>query len=381
VVKYETMLELQIIDLFKTKFRTHGRLFSSPGRINVIGEHTDYNQGFVLPTIIKQQFYVVIAKRGGLDPFPIIRISSPQYNDFIEFNLFTPPQKQWARYFYGVIKEFQKRGKEITSIDVMIHSDIPVGAGLSSSAALCSAFAKALNGLFNFDLKLIDLAYIGQAVEHNYIGVKCGLMDQFASIFGRKDTLIKLDCKTFEYEYILFQHPEIKMVLFNSRVKHTLASSEYNLRRQSCENVVALLQLQNPEIQSLRDVSSDLLMENEKSIDKIDYKRAKFILEENYRVINLSYDLKRDDLSSLHYLIFASHEGLRDQYEVSCKELDFLVESAEKCTGIIGARMMGGGFGGCTINFVEADHYDAFMTEMCAFFEKKYHKTAVYYEV
>jgi galactokinase len=167
------MIENQLIEQFKVQFKNHGRLFFSPGRINVIGEHTDYNQGFVLPTIIKQKFYVVIAKRGGLDPFPIIRISSPQYNDFIEFNLFTPPQKQWAKYFYGVIKEIQKRGKEITSIDVMIYSDIPVGAGLSSSAALCSAFGKALNGLFHLDLDLIDLAYIGQAVEHNYIGVKC----------------------------------------------------------------------------------------------------------------------------------------------------------------------------------------------------------------
>ncbi len=375
------MIENQLIEQFKVQFRNHGRLFSSPGRINVIGEHTDYNQGFVLPTIIRQQFYVVIAKRGGLDPFPIIRISSPQYNDFIEFNLFTPPQKQWARYFFGVIKEFQKRGNEITSIDVMIHSDIPVGAGLSSSAALCSAFGKALNGLFNFDLKLIDLAYIGQAVEHKYIGVKCGLMDQFASLFGKKDSLIKLDCKTYDYEYIPFQYPEIKMVLFNSRVKHTLASSEYNLRRESCENVVNILQMENPEIQSLRDVSLKLLMENEKVIDKIDFKRAKYVIEENNRVINLCSDLKKDDLSSLHYLIFASHEGLRDQYEVSCQELDFLVESAQKSPGIIGARMMGGGFGGCTINFVEADKYDLFIAKMCEKFETTFRKTAIYYEV
>jgi galactokinase len=375
------MIENQLIEQFKVQFKNHGRLFFSPGRINVIGEHTDYNQGFVLPTIIKQKFYVVIAKRGGLDPFPIIRISSPQYNDFIEFNLFTPPQKQWAKYFYGVIKEIQKRGKEITSIDVMIYSDIPVGAGLSSSAALCSAFGKALNGLFHLDLDLIDLAYIGQAVEHNYIGVKCGLMDQFASLFGKKETLIKLDCKNYDYEYIPFQYPEVKMVLFNSRVKHTLASSEYNVRRASCENVVHILQSENPDIQSLRDVSLNLLIENEKLIDKIDFKRAKYVIEENNRVINLCHDLKKGDLSSLHYLIFASHEGLRDQYEVSCPELDFLVESAQKSPGIIGARMMGGGFGGCTINFVETEQYELFINQMCAFFEKKYHKTAIYYEV
>lgn len=375
------MIENQLIEQFKVQFKNHGRLFFSPGRINVIGEHTDYNQGFVLPTIIKQKFYVVIAKRGGLDPFPIIRISSPQYNDFIEFNLFTPPQKQWAKYFYGVIKEIQKRGKEITSIDVMIYSDIPVGAGLSSSAALCSAFGKALNGLFHLDMDLIDLAYIGQAVEHNYIGVKCGLMDQFASLFGKKETLIKLDCKNYDYEYIPFQYPEVKMVLFNSRVKHTLASSEYNVRRASCENVVHILQSENPDIQSLRDVSLNLLIENEKLIDKIDFKRAKYVIEENNRVINLCHDLKKGDLSSLHYLIFASHEGLRDQYEVSCPELDFLVESAQKSPGIIGARMMGGGFGGCTINFVKTEQYELFINQMCAFFEKKYHKTAIYYEV
>ncbi len=375
------MIENQLLKQFKNQFRTHGRVFSAPGRINIIGEHTDYNQGFVLPAIIKQRFYVVIAKRSGLDPFPIVRIVSSKTNEVSEFNLFTPPPKQWMKYFWGVMKEMEKRGKEFTSIDVFIYSEIPVGAGLASSAALTTAFGKALNAVFNLDFSLFELAEIGQATEHNYIGVKCGLMDQFVSAFGIPETFLKIDCQTYDYEYIPFHHPEYRMVLFNSRVKHNLASSEYNLRRESCELTVSILQQFDPEIQSLRDVSLPFLNEHKDLLTPIDFKRAQYVLEENNRVINLCEDLKNNDLSSLEYLLYASHEGLRDQYQVSCPELDFLVEAAQQTPGIIGARMMGGGFGGCTLNVVEANQFDQFIKVMCEKFEKKYLKTAIFYQI
>lgn len=375
------MIEFRLLDQFESHFRSKGRVFSSPGRINVIGEHTDYNNGFVLPSIIKQKFYVVMAKRGGLDPFPIIKILSSQTNETVEFNLFTPPPKQWMKYFWGVIKEMMKREREISSIDVLIYSDIPVGAGVSSSAALCSAFGLALNGIFNLGFTNLELAKIGQATEHNFIGVKCGLMDQFASLFGKKGSFIKLDCKTYDYEYIPFEYPEISILLFNSRVKHNLAASEYNLRRESCERVVDLLKFNNPNIQSLRDVSLIELMNNQNSIDEVDFKRAIYVLEENQRVLDLCEALKMGDISTLGTLLLASHEGLSKQYEVSCPELDYLVESAYNSPGIIGARMMGGGFGGCTINFVKTDLKDQFVEKMCAQFEKKYIKTAIFYDI
>lgn len=375
------MVENQLLKQFKNQFRTHGRVFSAPGRINIIGEHTDYNQGFVLPAIIKQKFYVVVAKRGGLDPYPIVRIVSSKTNEVSEFNLFTPPPKQWMKYFWGVMKEMEKRGKEFTSIDVFIYSEIPVGAGLASSAALTTAFGKALNAVFNLDFSLFELAEIGQATEHNYIGVKCGLMDQFVSAFGIPETFLKIDCQTYDYEYIPFHHPEFRMVLFNSRVKHNLVATEYNLRRESCELTVSLLQQIDPEIKSLRDVSLPFLNEHKDLLTPIDFKRAQYVLEENNRVINLCEDLKNNDLSSLEYLLYASHEGLRDQYQVSCPELDFLVEAAQQTPGIIGARMMGGGFGGCTLNVVEANQFDQFIKVMCEKFEKKYLKTAIFYQI
>lgn len=374
-------MENQLLKQFKNQFRTHGRVFSAPGRINIIGEHTDYNQGFVLPAIIKQKFYVVVAKRGGLDPYPIVRIVSSKTNEVSEFNLFTPPTNQWMTYFWGVMKEMEKRGKSFTSIDVFIYSEIPVGAGLASSAALTTAFGKALNAIFNFDFSLFELAEIGQATEHNYIGVKCGLMDQFVSAFGIPETFLKIDCQTYDYEYIPFHHPEIRMILFNSRVKHNLAASEYNLRRESCEMTVSKLQQFDTEIQSLRDVTLPFLNAHKDALTPIDYKRAQYVIEENNRVVNLCEDLKKNDLSSLEYLLFASHEGLKDQYQVSCPELDFLVEAAKQTPGIIGARMMGGGFGGCTLNIVEANQFDQFIKVMCEKYEKKYLKTAIFYQI
>lgn len=373
------MIQARLLEQFKDYYRIYGRLFSSPGRINLIGEHTDYNEGFVMPTITDQQFYVVMAKHGGLDPFPVIRIFSPQFNETVEFDLFRPPKKQWALYFYGVIKEIKKRGEEIQSVDLLIHSDIPTGAGMSSSAALCVAFAKGLNSLFNLGFAPLDLALIAQATEHNYIGVQCGLMDQMASLFGKKDHFMKLDCRTYDFEQIPFDFSDLSIVLFNSRVKHNLASSEYNLRRVSCERVVGIISQKKEGVTALRDLSLDDLAQFKALIDPIDYMRAEYVLEENDRVHQMVDAIKAKNLPLMGKLMAASHLGLKEKYEVSCPELDFLVDSAYNTPGIVGARMMGGGFGGCTINLVENPQKEQFIEAMTIKFEKKYLKTALYY--
>lgn len=373
------MIQARLLEQFKDYYRIYGRLFSSPGRINLIGEHTDYNEGFVMPTNTDQQFYVVMAKHGGLDPYPVIRIFSPQFNEAVEFDLFNPPKKQWALYFYGVIKEMKKRGEEIQSVDLLIHSDIPTGAGMSSSAALCVAFAKGLNSLFNLGFAPLDLALIAQATEHNYIGVQCGLMDQMASLFGKKDHFMKLDCRSYDFEQIPFDFSDLSIVLFNSRVKHNLASSEYNLRRASCERVVGIISQKKEGVTALRDLSLDDLSQFKALIDPIDYMRAEYVLEENGRVHQMVDAIKAKNLPLMGKLMAASHLGLKEKYEVSCPELDFLVDSAYNTPGIVGARMMGGGFGGCTINLVENAQKEQFIEAMTIKFEKKYLKTALYY--
>lgn len=273
----------------------------------------------------------------------------------------------------------KKRGEEIQSVDLLIHSDIPTGAGMSSSAALCVAFAKGLNSLFNLGFAPLDLALIAQATEHNYIGVQCGLMDQMASLFGKKDHFMKLDCRTYDFEQIPFDFSDLSIVLFNSRVKHNLASSEYNLRRASCERVVGIISQKKEGVTALRDLSLDDLAQFKALIDPIDYMRAEYVLEENDRVHQMVDAIKAKNLPLMGKLMSASHLGLKEKYEVSCPELDFLVDSAHNTPGIVGVRMMGGGFGGCTINLVENAQKEQFIEAMTIKFEKKYLKTALYY--
>ncbi|MDD4848013.1 MAG: galactokinase [Bacteroidales bacterium] len=365
--------------LFQKNFSGEGTVFASPGRINIIGEHTDYNKGFVLPAAINKNFYVVIRK----NELQQCRIYAADLNQFSQFTLYEPidDNRLWVKYFYGVIEEMKKSGKMISGIDVLISSEIPLGAGLSSSAALTSAFGFALNELFQLHLSRLDLALIGQKTEHNYIGVKCGLMDQFASLFGKENQLILLDCNDFSYHYSPFVSSEIKIVLFDSQVKHSLASTEYNLRRQDCEEGLQILQSINPKINLLRDFDESILEETSSHFSTQILNRCRFVLQENNRVKTVFESLKNDDIETFGKTIFASHEGLSHQYEVSCSELDFLVEAARQTQGIIGARMMGGGFGGCTINFVYPNDYEQFIKDLKIKFEKKYQKEAKFYEI
>ncbi|MDX9891742.1 MAG: galactokinase family protein [Bacteroidales bacterium] len=375
------MIEHQLLKQFKNHFRSNGRVFSAPGKINILGEQTEPFQGDILASVINQKFYVVLAKRGGLDPFPIVRILSSKMNDICEFNLFSHPPKQWMNYFWAVMKVIESKGYQCTSFDLYIHSDIPVGAGLSSSAALCAAFAKALNGLFNFGFTLQELAQIGFEAESGILGLSSRFVDHFITIFGINNTLLRVNCQTFEYEYIPFVFPQIKFAVFNSRVKESYTDFDLNARKQSVAQSIEKIKSQNSDILHFKDISLNLLMENKKLIDPIDYNRIQFLIEEQNRVLNLCIDLKNNDLTSFHYLLYASHEGLRDQYDVSCQELDFIVEAAQNTPGIIGAKMAGKGFGGSIVVVIEANQYDNAIKLLSEKFEKKYLKTAIYYHI
>lgn len=363
---------------FHEHFQLESILFYAPGRINLIGEHTDYNHGFVLPAAIDKRFYIAIAKN-DTNTAQLLALPFLESESF-DLDARELPNKQWVGYFFGMTKEINKIGKKIGGFSLACSSDIAIGAGLSSSAALCCCFGTALNELFNLQLTKIEIAKLAQLTEHNYIGVKCGIMDQYASLFGEKNALIKLDCDDYSHKIVPFLQNEVKIVLFDSQVKHNLASTEYNIRRENCEEVVHHFKKLKINVESLRNISLEDLEKEKNKLSEISYKRAKFVLEENNRVLEFCKALNHNDINKLGQLLFASHSGLQNDYNVSCSELDFLVETAKKTKGIIGARMMGGGFGGCTINLVQPEYYAKFIEEMIISYEKKYYKSAKYYE-
>ena len=362
----------KIKDEFKKRFGTDGVIYASAGRINLIGEHTDYNGGFVFPGAIDKYIMAEI-NINGTDK---VRVYSMDMDAYCEFGLNEEdaPQEQWARYIFGVCRETIKRGGTVKGFDTVFAGNVPLGAGLSSSAALESCFAFALNDLFN-DNKIdkFELAKIGQSTEHNYCGVNCGIMDQFASVFGKKDCLMRLDCRSLEHEYFPF-HPEgYKLVLLNSKVKHELAGSPYNDRRNSCENVVKHIQEKHPEgkFETLRDCTWEQLDEVRAEVGEEDYMRAKFVLGEKDRVLAVCDALLAGDYEKVGEMMFKTHEGLSKDYEVSCEELDYLNDLAKE-NGVTGSRIMGGGFGGCTINLVRADLYNKFIADAKQKFAAKY---------
>ncbi len=346
----------QIKILFKQKFNTEPIIIRSPGRINIIGEHTDYNDGFVLPAAIDKAIYFAISKRVDDE----IHIYTNDFNeDFIgNVNNVIKSKTQWANYILGVIKELQKSGKILTGFNAVIMSDLPVGAGISSSAALECATAFALNELFHLQLQKMELIKIAQKAEHNFANVQCGIMDQFASMMGKKDNCIKLDCKTLQFEYVPLELGEYKIVLLNTNVKHSLASSGYNQRRNECEQGVVWIKEKYNSVNSLRDVTLQMLDEVILPKNEIIYKRCSFVVKEINRLLEACGDLQKGDLVSLGRKMFATHYGLKNEYEVSCKELDFLVSAVNYNDFVLGARMMGGGFGGCTINIMHETYID-----------------------
>jgi galactokinase len=345
---------------FKNRFGKEPQLYRSPARINIIGEHTDYNDGFVMPAAIDKEIIFAIAENGSNKA----RIYAMDLDQSTEFEIIdTAPDsiQTWSNYLRGVIAGLTSKGIQLKGFDLVFGGNIPLGAGVSSSAAIEGGIGVALQGLFKFDISRMDLAKIGQMAEHEYVGVKCGLMDQFANLHGKKDYVMKFDCRSLEYEYIPFFAEGYTVLLIDTKVKHALASSEYNTRRAECEQGVAVVQKDFPEVIKLRDVTLEMLSRYREKLDPIVYKRCEYVIEENIRVDRAAYALKNGDFGLLGDLLLQSHDGLSMKYEVSCKELDFLVQLAAEDFQVAGARMMGGGFGGCTINLVESDHLNKFI--------------------
>ena len=350
---------------FIERFSSNPVFYASAGRINLIGEHTDYNGGFVFPGAIDKYIMTAI-NINGTDK---VRLYSVDMNQYTEFGLREEdkPAEQWACYVFGVCREVIKRGFEVKGFDAVFAGDVPLGAGLSSSAALESCFAYALNDLFNDNkISIFELALIGQSTEHNYCGVNCGIMDQFASVFGKKDCLMRLDCRSLEFKYFPFNPVGYKLVLVNSQVKHELVDSPYNKRRESCERVAKTLG-----VETLRDADMSMLEAAKAQISDEDYKRAVYVIGEKQRVLDVCEALEKGDYETVGQRMYETHHGLSKDYEVSCEELDFLNDVAKEC-GVTGSRIMGGGFGGCTINLVKEDLYDTFVQTAKTKFNEKY---------
>jgi galactokinase len=368
----------QLRSIFKSNFNASGALYTSPGRINLIGEHVDYNGGFVLPGAIGKGVTAEVAPNGT----DRVRLYSVDYAASVEFGLNEEdkPQPAWAHYVFGVARELIKRGGSVRGFDAAFFGDVPLGAGLSSSAALESVFAFALNDLFACGVEKKDLAIVGQMTEHHYVGVKCGIMDQFASVFGKKDHLIRLNCDSLEYEYIPCILKGYKLTLINSCVKHTLVDDPYNRRRESCEAVVAAIAKNHPQVALLAHATADMLREVKSTVSEEDYRRAAFVIGEVERVDKTCSALKRGDVEEVGKNMYATHEGLSRQYEVSCAEVDFLNCCAQKY-GAAGSRIMGGGFGGCTINLAAEAACADFTAKTSADYARKFGVTPKVYEV
>ena len=367
------------IDDVRSRFIKHlggepGSVYASPGRINLIGEHTDYNGGFVFPGAVQQGIIAEIRPNGTRN----VRAYSIDMKDYVEFSLDDEkgPNATHFRFIFGVAREMMALGVPVEGFDTAFAGDVPNGAGMSSSAALESCYAFAINDLF-YDNKIekMELARVGQRTEHKYIGVNCGIMDQFASVHGKAGHLMRLDCRSGEFKYYPWNPKGYKLVLINSCVKHELKGSPYNDRRRSCENVAKALG-----IETLRDANWDMLESVKDKISEEDYKRAKYVIGEYFRVLAVCDALEAGDYETVGEKMYETHQGLSQDYEVSCEELDFLNDIARDC-GVTGSRIMGGGFGGCTINLVKTELYDTFVNRAVALFKEKYGKTPVVIDV
>jgi len=326
-------------------------IIKSPGRVNLLGEHTDYNMGYVLPAAIDKAIYFAINKSEG----SLCKLYSVDMNESCEFDvndIHKVPQS-WANYLIGVADVIIKSGSKLGGFNCVFGGDIPIGAGLSSSAAIEGGLAFALNHIFELGMDKLTLVKLAQKAENEFVGVKCGIMDQFINIFGKSGNVLRIDCRSLEYDYFPFDYDNISIVLFNTKVSHSLASSEYNTRRQECGEGMKIINAAYPFIESLRDVTSNILFEFKGKLTDVAYRRCKYVVEENERMIKACESLRNNDIKSFGKLMYQTHAGLSKDYEVSCKELDYMAGLAEENTSIYGARMMGGGFGSCTINLIE----------------------------
>ena len=365
----------RVSEQFKVLFNEAPELFFAPGRINIIGEHTDYNDGFVMPAAIDKGIGVAITK-SDQKITKVFALDVGQSHD-IDINNVRPIENGgWRNYVLGVIGELQESGYHVGNFNLLFSGNIPEGAGMSSSAALENSIALALNNLFDLKLSKKHLIRIAQKAEHNYARVNCGIMDQYASMFGEKHSALLLDCRSMDSQAYQIDFKQYKLLLINTNVKHHLAESAYNNRRAVCEKVSKSLG-----VKALRDAKVDQLKSIENQLSAGDFQKALYIIEENQRVLDFFESAKVGNIDKCGALLFASHQGLSQQYQVSCEELDFLVDYAVSYDGVIGARMMGGGFGGCTINLVHEDKLKAYIKEVSAAYEERFDRSCSIYKV
>jgi galactokinase len=358
-----------VVAAFRGRYGDPGALVRSPGRVNLIGEHTDYNLGFVLPAAVDKSIWMAIALRPDRR-LRFLALDSPATFEG-SLDALRPVPAQWPNYLLGILKEFAELGFPVTGVDCAFGGDIPIGCGLSSSAALGGGFAFGLNELLGLGLDRVRLARLAQRSENRFVGVNCGIMDQFASLLGREKRLIRLDCRDLSYEYVPFEREDIRIVLCDTQVRRALTGSDYNARRSQCEQGVALLKRHRPEVASLRDVTPALLDAHRSLFSPELFRRCAYVVAENQRVADACAALGRGDLRAFGRRMNESHAGLALGYEVSCPELDLLAEAAQALPGVLGSRMMGAGFGGCTINLVEAEHLGAFQAGMATVFRER----------
>ncbi|MBC8051604.1 MAG: galactokinase [Sphingobacteriaceae bacterium] len=361
-----------ILDLYKEKHNSEPLLIRSPGRVNIIGEHTDYNLGSVLPAAINKYIFIAIGKRIDDE----INIYAADYTDSYSGTLSSLEKawKLWPNYILGVINEIKKDGKNLSGVNIVFGGDIPLAVGLSSSAAITCAAAFALNQLFALGYSKLELAKIGQMSEHNFVGVNCGLMDQYVSLFGKEGHLLKLNCRTNEHQYIPYPENNIEIVLFDSNVKHHLVSSAYNERREECQKGLDLVKAQVPGVTALPDITEEMLNKYVKPVDEIAYKRCLYVIQEIDRLEKVCKDLESEDFEALGQRLFETHNGLQNLFEVSCDECDFLVETVKQDLNVLGARMMGGGFGGCTINLIYKEAVEQVTEKLRNEYKAKFNK-------
>jgi galactokinase len=375
--KLNTLVD-RLRNAFAESFQGNPLIVRSPGRINIIGEHTDYNEGFVLPAAIDKAAYIGITLRDDDE----IHLKALDFNESFSVkvaDMQPVTSKSWPNYILGSAAQFIKRGIPLRGFNAVLVSDVPIGAGMSSSAAVECATVFALNEVLHTNLDKLTMVKMAQKAEHEYAGVMCGIMDQFASMMGKKDHVIKLDCRSLAHEYVPFKLEGIKVILLNTNVKHSLASTEYNTRRKECEQAVAWVRAHVLNVNSLRDVTEEMLdnyvLPNDELIDR----RSRYVVQEIGRLLSGCEDLRQGNIQALGMKMFETHEALRNMYAVSCKELDWLVDRVRNNEAVIGARMMGGGFGGCTVNLVKEDAVDALIDTIKPAYEAAMNLPLTYY--
>jgi len=368
-----------ICNHFKKRFKSTPILIQSPGRVNLIGEHTDYNNGFVLPAAIDKKVILAMAPN-NLSRIRLVATNMDQakyetkVSETYEYSAFG-----WQNYILGVVDQLQKSGLTVGGFDCVFGGNIPIGAGLSSSAALEGGVVSGLSELFDFELSRMEMVKFGQRPENQFVGVQCGIMDQFANLYGKTGSVIKLDCRSLEYKYYSLDRDDVIILLCDTNVRRELATSEYNVRRKQCEQGVEVLQKFDPSVKSLRDVTKSLLENHKEDLNPSVYNRCRYVVDENQRVIDACNYLIADDIQLFGEEMYGSHAGLRDLYEVSCYELNVLVDATENIDDVLGARMMGGGFGGCTINLVIGKEIEKVISNIKSIYENKVNTPVEFY--